>query len=95
MRGSPSDLTPMRLSDMRTSIPIKTTKKEEKKKKGKKVRLDTHAIERGGMSGGGGEEAREYEGVDEGEMKGLQLLSLLHTVGFFFFFLLFLVPFWT
>jgi hypothetical protein len=31
--------------------------------------------------GGGG----EYEGVDGGEMEGLQLLSLLHTVGFFFF----------
>jgi len=26
----------------------------------------------------------ENEGVDEGEMEGLQLLSLLHTVGFFF-----------
>ena len=32
--------------------------------------------------GGGG----EYEGVDEVEMEGLQLLSLLHMVGFFFFF---------
>jgi hypothetical protein len=31
--------------------------------------------------GGGG----EYEGVDEGEREGLQLLSLVHTVGFFFF----------
>ena len=32
--------------------------------------------------GGGG----EYEGVDEGKMEGLKLLSLLHTVGLFFFF---------
>jgi hypothetical protein len=31
-------------------------------------------------SGGGG----EYKGVDEGEMEGLP--SLLHTVGFFFYF---------
>jgi hypothetical protein len=28
----------------------------------------------------------EYEGVDEGEIAGLQLLSLLHMVGFVFFF---------
>jgi hypothetical protein len=33
------------------------------------------------MSGGGG---GEYEGVDEGEMEGLP--SLLHAVGFFFYF---------
>ena len=42
MRGSPLEFTPMRLSDMRISIP----REKSKINTTKKVRLDTHVIER-------------------------------------------------
>ena len=45
------------------------------------IKCGKETWKRGDKWRGGG---REYEGVDEGEMEGLH--SLLHTVGFFFYF---------